>query len=149
MIDYNKINLYNEDNRLEAKCAAGGLPESLWETYSAFANTQGGVILLGVSERSDRSLHVSGIRRPYKMMRRFFAWVADSKKVSAKIVTHRNVRIIKTEGKRVIAIEVPRAPKAVRPVYVGGDVYRGTYIRIGEGDYRCTKAEVESMLANK
>ena len=47
---------YREDNRVEAKRAQGGLPHSLWETYSSFATTSGCVILLGVAEAEDKSL---------------------------------------------------------------------------------------------
>ncbi|MEJ7763981.1 MAG: RNA-binding domain-containing protein, partial [Acidimicrobiales bacterium] len=38
--------------RVEAKRARGGMPMTLHETFSAFANGDGGVVLLGVDERT-------------------------------------------------------------------------------------------------
>lgn len=146
MIDFANIEKYRENNRIEAKKAMGGLPKSLWETYSAFANTLGGVILLGVEEYKDKSLHVVNLPNPDALVQEFWDIVNNPKKVSANILAEDDVYILDVEGKKIVVIEIPMAKDMVRPVYIGTDVMEGTYWRKGEGDYRCSKEEVQEML---
>ena len=146
MIDFTNIEKYRENNRIEAKKALGGLPKSLWETYSAFANALGGVILLGVEEYKDKSLHVVNLPDPEALVQEFWDIVKDSQKVSVNILAEDDVYILDVEGEKIVVIEVPMAKDADRPVYIGTNILEGTYLRKGEGDYRCSKEEVQEML---
>ena len=137
---------YREDNRIEAKRAQGGLPHSLWETYSAFANTLGGVILLGVAEAADKSLYSVHLPSPETLAEGFWRAVNDPKIASVNLLRPEDVRVVKSGKNHIVVIFVPPAAPEVRPVYVGGDPYTGSYFRSGEGDCRMPPEQVEALL---
>ena len=141
---------YGERVSLECKEAAGGLPKSVWETYSAFANTDGGVILLGIRENLaetdfDKRFTVSGVKNPARMIKEFWDTV-NSDKVSASILVDDDVQMISYCGKNLISIHVPRADYLKRPIFLNGNPMKGTYKRNFEGDYHCSEDTVKAML---
>ena len=141
------LTTYKENSLLEVKSARGGLPNSLWESYSAFANSEGGIIVLGVKENAkDGSLYVEGLDDVHKLMKDFWNMVNNRQKVSCNILTDSMAVPDKIEGKDVIVIRVPRAERTSRPVYVGSDPRTGTYRRNFEGDYHCSIDEVSLMI---
>lgn len=146
VLDFESIEKYKENNRIEAKKALGGLPKSIWETYSSFANTLGGVILLGVEEYRDKSLHTVDLPDPYGMVKEFLEGLNDPKKVNVNILSCSDVSVVRFGNNRIIVIEVPRARRFEKPVYINGDMAGGTYRRNGEGDYRCTAEEISAMI---
>lgn len=149
MIDLHNIARYHENNRIEAKKAAGGFPRSLWETYSAFANTIGGLILLGVEESRDKQLRVTGIPDPQGYQATVWQTVNDPAQVSANILEPEDVAVHTIDGKAVLVISVPRADRRQRPVYIGDSPFTGSYRRDGEGDYHCSANEVRAMLRDR
>lgn len=149
MINLFNIEAYQENNRIEAKRATGGFPHSLWETYSAFANTIGGLILLGVEELPDRSFRVVGIPNSAEYLDIFWSHIMNPYEVSVNILSEQDVYIQTFESKDVMVIEVPRASRHSRPIYLGGNPFTGSYRRDGEGDYHCTPEEVRSMLRDR
>lgn len=149
MIDFGRIEEYGENNRIEAKRALGGLPRSIWETYSAFANSFGGILLLGVEELEDKSFRTVNLPAPEKLIAEFWEIIEDKQRVSGNILSKDDVVIHEIDGDQIISITVPRAGRRERPVYIGNNPYLGSYRRDGEGDYHCTPEEVRMMLRDR
>lgn len=149
MIDFSNLSQYKENNQIEVKKAQGGLPQSLWETDSSFANTLGGIILLGVSEPNDGTFQVVDVSEPERLVKEFWNTINNSQKVNRNILSSRLVEIQEIDGKSIIAITVPKADRKDRPIYIGGNPISGAYRRNGEGDYRCTKEEVQMMMRDQ
>ena len=144
MLDLNHLEQYRENNRIEAKKALGGLPHSVWETYSAFANTLGGIILLGVEEHQDKSLHAVDLPDPEKLVKEFWDMINNPNKASVNILSTKDVTIETVNGDHIIVIAVPRADRTYKPVYIDGNPLN-SYRRNGEGDYKCTSEELHAM----
>jgi predicted HTH transcriptional regulator len=153
MIDKNTklsdLTRYKENNRLEAKKAKGGLPQSIWETYSSFANTEGGLILLGVNELAGGMLEPFKLDDPEKLIKDFWDVINNPLKISANILVDANVVTLEEAGAHIIVIEVPRGDRHQKPIYVGPDPFKGSFRRNGEGDYRCKQDEVMGMIRDK
>ena len=145
MLDFFNIEKYKENNRLEAKAAAVGLPKSLWATYSAFANTNGGIILLGVTEDAQHQLHVEGVNDADALVIDFWNIINNQSKISINVLNDKDVIVREFDGKKIIIISVPRAQRYDKPIYLDGNLF-SSYKRNGEGDYRCTKEVIQAML---
>ena len=143
-----------EGHDLEAKLAAGrngqgALPSSFFESYSAFANTDGGVVLLGVEEQPDGKLKVVGVGRPEKVLRALWDSLNNPQRVNINLLREQDVEALLVDGKTVIRIMVPRATRHQRPVHIGQNPMTGSFRRNYEGDYRCPTEVVWRMIAEQ
>jgi ATP-dependent DNA helicase RecG len=139
-----RINL-GEDQDIEFKSADGGFPKSSWETVSAFANTDGGYIVLGVTENRN-GFEISGVRNPSVLLKEFWNNHNNLQKLSTPICFNSDLEQLEIETNKLVIIKVPRATRTQRPVYINNNPLTGTYKRNYEGDYRCTDAEIRQML---
>ena len=140
------FDIYREDNRLEAKAANGGLPGSLWDTYSSFANSYGGCIVCGAVEKKDGTWKTTGLKNSEVLKKQFWDTIHNKGKVSCCLITESDVKEYDVNGDVVLVITVPRANKSQKPVYINNDVFGSTFRRDHEGDYHCTKEEVKAMI---
>lgn len=136
---------------LECKKAQSSVPNSVWESYSAFANTYGGLILLGVLEDMNekdvnKRFTITGVDNAEKIRKDFWNLVNNSEKVNVNLLKDEDVEIVEMDGKKVLAINVPRAEYTIRPVYINNNLMRGTFIRNHEGDFHCPESVIRMMV---
>jgi ATP-dependent DNA helicase RecG len=148
------LSLLRESVDLECKLAAGrdghgALPEDFWPTYSAFANTEGGVVLLGVREKQG-VFTIEGIPNVAKVRKELFDSLNNRQKVSANLLDDSLVREILVEGRTLLLVEIPRATRKQRPVHLTTNPFAGhTFRRLNDGDRALPDDEVKRMLAEQ
>lgn len=149
IFDIHKFDEYIEDNRREVKKAKGGLPNSLWESYSSMANCNGGVIILGVEENEDGSFRTTGLKDVSRLQKDFWDCINNRNKVSVNLLIDNDVETYNMNDDVIMVINVPRAARDQKPIYINNDIWNGTFRRNWEGDYHCTKSEIRAMLRDE
>lgn len=148
------LELLRESVELECKLAAGrdgkgAVPEDFWPTYSAFANTQGGVVVLGVREKK-QVFSIEGIVNVPKVRKELFDGLNNRQKMSVNLLADAQVREVELEGKTILVVEIPRATRKQRPVHLSTNPFAGhTYRRLNDGDRPLPDEEVKRMLAEQ
>ena|SRR5690554_831559 len=93
--DLGSISQLRENYDVELKQAQGrsgngAVPGSMWETYSAFANTEGGWIVLGIAEFDDGP-KILGIAEPDRVKKEIWDTLNNHQKISANILDNHDV----------------------------------------------------------
>jgi ATP-dependent DNA helicase RecG len=126
----------------EVKSAAGGIPDDAYATVSAFANTSGGWLVFGVSERAGR-FEATGVANAERVQGDFFA-ACRSEKFSRPVDVR--PKLYELDGRHVVAFYVRPASRFDKPVRVRRDRQWQTYVRLGSGDHRCSSEEEARFL---
>ncbi len=144
---YKDRNLWTEATaKLEFKSGKEGLPKSLWESYSAFANTNGGYIIIGVGNNGE----VEGLDGKADQYRDQFVNILSSgnKCNYTAGAEGGNIAIVELDHHEVLVIRVKEAAAGKKPVYLDGKLQK-SYVRSLEGDKKCTEHELARMVRDR
>lgn len=148
------LTTFSESYDLECKAAQGRdgrgeLPDDFWKSYSAMANGEGGVILLGVQEKPRGQFRALGLVDVERVRKALWDNLHNRKQVSINLLQEADVVPVLLNGVTVLRVQVPRAGRQQKPVHLGSNPFGGTYLRRHEGDYPADDEAVRRLLAER
>lgn len=134
-----------DSSRVEAKRATNALPVSLRPTLSAFSNTMGGIVVLGLAE--DLGFRAVGVADAARMLADFGAMCADELEPP---VRPRTLEIVDFEGVQLVVADIAPLSNELKPCFVRKQgKERGSYVRTADGDRRMTTHEIATLASNR
>jgi ATP-dependent DNA helicase RecG len=139
------LNRFRTDHQwVEAKRARGDIPNTLWQSLSAFANSEtGGLVLLGVAEEKGQ-FAIVGVEDAARTLSKLqsFCGLADPPLRPFIATIHHPDGV-------VVAAHIAPVPPNRRPCHFPskGSVHETSYVRVGDGDMPMTRGEVEALLS--
>ncbi len=132
-----------EWNDFECKKSQHGVSEDVYESVSAFANTEGGWLVFGV-EDNHGELTIVGVIDIDKVQNDFLTALRSGTKVSP-FVGAKNEEKIEHNGDTLLIFYIPESPRSEKPVHLNNDI-RQCYIRRGSCDEKCNLEEIKRFL---
>ena len=126
----------------EVKEAAAGLPKSIWETVSAFSNTSGGWIVLGVKQNG-KKFEIQGVSDVEKTESDFLNILRSGQKMNFPIFPEAKKYDI--DGKTILAFRFESSPH--KPIFFSS--INNTFIRSGSGDRHASDTEIAAMYRDQ
>ena len=128
----------------ECKRARQDVPDGAYETVSAFANTEGGWLVFGISE-SQGQFEATGVAPDavQRVQDAFLTTLRGGQKLNQTIAAEPHAYTL--DGRRILAFRIPECGRLRKPVYLHGDPRCG-YIRRGARDERMTDWELHRFL---
>lgn len=132
-----------DDAKYEAKACSQGLSKAVWESVSAFGNTHGGTLLLGIAEEND--FHLESSFDIEKVIDQFIEGIGDGGQTGRKVENPPQYELerIDFEKGQVLAVELREVENRSKPCYVKArGIANGSFKRVDDRDIKLSAAEI-------
>lgn len=128
---------------VEAKACRDNLSKNVWESISAFANTQGGWVLLGIDEASGFTPTTQF--NAQRVVDQLVDGMGKGNPTGARLTNPPDFQIERhtVDDQTVVAVRINEAPPGSKPCYITArGLVGGSYKRIDDKDVRLTATEI-------
>lgn len=134
---------HNDDENIEAKKCETKLSNDVWESVSAFGNTSGGLILLGLDQENGFT-----IPPKFDIDKSIEQFVSGMQPRDGKLTNppQYNLSRVDFEGRQVLAIRVAEVDLAQKPCFITSrGVENGSYKRVADKDMKLSATEIFAL----
>lgn len=134
----------SDDAFVEMKASVERLPKSVWDSVSAFANTEGGVIILGLDEEKG-FIPAEGFDSG-KIVNALLAGFREGTDAKVSPIPPHAIDAVEVDGAFVVAVTIDPLrpiPNAQMPCFVKEKgIQRGSFKRVDDQDLRLSPYEI-------